>query len=386
MRVLHVFKTYFPDSFGGIEQVIRQIALAAQPLGVESRVFTLSRAAKSPRIVRDTGITVVQAPAHLDLASTPMSLSALNLFRENARWADVIHYHFPWPFADLLHLFGNEHKPSIVTYHSDIVRQRVLLEFYRPLMRRFIGSMDAVVATSPNYLESSETLQMFRKKVEVIPIGLDELSYPRPSPERVAYWQNKVGEDFFLFVGVIRYYKGLHILLEASVGAPFQVVIVGSGPLEVGLREKAEQLKLKNVHFLGAVSEEDKMALMGLCRAVAFPSHLRSEAYGVTLLEGAMKGKPLISSEIGTGSSYINRDGDTGIVVPPADPREFRLAMDRIHEDSDLAMSLGRNARARFDAVFTANSMALSYFRLYSRVQNRQTARADMKCETNRHG
>ncbi|MBP0633989.1 MULTISPECIES: glycosyltransferase family 4 protein [unclassified Cupriavidus] len=368
MRVLHVFKTYYPDSFGGVEQVIRQIILSARPLGVEGRVFTLSKSTRQVRRVRDGEIEVIQAPTNLDVASTPFSLSALKPFKDASKWADVIHYHFPWPFGDMLHLLGRPRRPSLLTYHSDIVRQRTLLHFYRPLMRRFIGSMDAVVATSPNYVETSETLQEFRDKVSVVPIGLNEASYPTVKSERVAYWKDRVGNRFFLFVGVIRYYKGLHILLNAIQGAPFHVVIVGAGPIELQLRKQAESLGLDNVHFLGALPDEDKMALLSLCHAVVFPSHLRSEAYGVTLLEGAMNSKPLISSEIGTGSSFINIDGETGLVVPPGDPAAFRKAMERLYEDDALAAIMGAQARQRFESEFTAEKMAASYVELYRRI------------------
>jgi len=145
-------------------------------------------------------------------------------------------------------------------------------------------------------------------------------------------------------------------------------LIVGAGPVETDLKQQALQLGLTNVRFLGAVSDEDKVALLKLCRAVVFPSHLRSEAFGVTLLEGAMYGKPLISSEIGTGSSYVNIDGVTGMVVPPNDPAALRQAMQRIGADAQLAEEMGQRARARFDELFTAEQMARSYVDLYRQV------------------
>src|SRR4051812_23759578 len=129
---------------------------------------------------------------------------------------------------------------------------------------------------------------------------------------------------------MLRYYKGLHILLEAVQGTGYPVVIVGSGPVERELKEHAARLRLKHIHFPGVLSEEDKVALLRLCYAVAFPSHLRSEAFGISLLEGAMYGKPMISSEIGTGTSYVNEHRHTGLVVPPGDPVAFREAMRRL--------------------------------------------------------
>jgi rhamnosyl/mannosyltransferase len=371
MRVLHVFKTYYPDSFGGVEQVIRQLATATTPMGVSNRIFTLSWQAKAVPLLHDGPIAILRAQTHMEFASTPMSFSAFPMFRDAVRQADLIHYHYPWPFGDLLHLLAGRGKPAVLTYHSDVVRQRLLMPIYRPLMQRFFANLRAIVSTSPNYLQSSELLQDYRDKTMVIPIGLEEASYLRPLPERLRYWREEVGAEFFLFVGVLRYYKGLHILLDACAGSSRRIVIVGAGPVEADLKRQAMRLGLNNVRFLGAVSDEDKVALLALCRAVVFPSHLRSEAFGVTLLEGAMFGKPLISSEIGTGSSYVNIDGVTGLVVPPDNPPALRAALERLGGDDALALQMGACARKRFEELFTARKMAVSYAALYRRVLGR---------------
>jgi glycosyltransferase involved in cell wall biosynthesis len=373
MRVLHVFKIYYPDSFGGVEQVIRQLSAATSQLGLSNRVFTLSRQAEITPLLHDGATSVIRGKTQFEIASTPMSFSAISLFREEVKQADLIHYHYPWPFGDVLHLLAGQSKPAVVTYHSDVVRQRTLMHLYRPLLHRFFGDVRAVVPTSPNYLQSSPLLQEYRDKTTVIPIGLDEDSYPEPQAERSDYWKNELGENFFLFVGVLRYYKGLHILLDACVNSSSRVVIVGAGPVEADLKRQALRLGLNNVHFLGAVSDEDKVALLRLCRGVVFPSHLRSEAFGVTLLEGAMFGKPLISSEIGTGSSYVNVDGVTGMVVPPNDHVALRDAMQVIASDDQLAADMGRRARERFDTLFTAKQMGRAYADLYRQVLGEKT-------------
>jgi rhamnosyl/mannosyltransferase len=257
----------------------------------------------------------------------------------------------------------------VVTYHSDIVRQKTLMKVYTPLKRRFLKSVSAIVATSPNYLASSPVLTRYKDKTCVIPFGLDKAIYPHPRAEVKARWRERCGERFFLFVGVLRYYKGLHILLEAMAGTEYPVVIVGAGPIEQELKEHAQRLGLKHVMFVGALEEEDKVALLELCYALAFPSHLRSEAFGISLLEGAMYGKPMISSEIGTGTTYINIDGDTGLVVPPSDPLAFRAAMRTLWDNPDLAAGMGRRAEQRYWELFTAEKMAHSYLRLYRELK-----------------
>jgi len=349
---------------GGVEQVINQIARGANRLGVKTDVLSLTPD-RVPRTIEIDGYLAHRARLDFQVASTGFSLSAFLRFAQLAKQADVIHYHFPWPFMDVVHFATRIKKPTVVTYHSDIIRQKNLLKLYRPLMWKFLGSMDRIVATSPNYLATSDVLARYPEKTSVIPIGLDKATYPQPRAERLQFWQEKFGPKFFLFVGVIRYYKGLNILLEAAQGTDYPIVIVGSGPIEDELKAQAAQLGLRNIHFLGFLPDEDKVALLTLCYGVLFPSHLRSEAFGISLLEGAMYGKPMISSEIGTGTTFINIADETGLVVPPSDPAALRQAMRYLWEHPEQAAEMGRRAEERYWKYFTAEQMVGEYVKLY---------------------
>jgi rhamnosyl/mannosyltransferase len=364
MKILHVYRTYFPDSQGGLEEAIRQLCAATSDLGVENRIFTLSPQ-PHPVVLSRPEAEVHRFPRDFEIASCSCSLRCLAGFKQLVDWADIVHYQFPWPFADLLHFGAGVRKPTLITYQSDIVRQRCLLRLYQPLMHRFLASADAIVATSPQYAGSSPVLPLYRPKLQVIPIGLAQERYPVASSEQLAAVRRRYGSDYFLFVGVLRYYKGLHLLLEAARNAPFAVVIVGSGPMEGQLKQQAVSLGLTNVHFTGYVDDATKVALYGNARAIVFPSHRRSEAFGVTLVEGALFGKPLISAEIGSGTSYINQNLQTGLIVAPNDPAALRQAMLQLHQDPALARKFGDNAHQRYCQLFTAQQMAGSYHQLY---------------------
>lgn len=364
MKVLHFFKTYYPETMGGIEQVIFQLAEGGVQYGIESDVLYLSASGATRNNTLGHHRTHT-SKLDVHIASTGFSLSAFKDFSELAREADVINYHFPWPFMDLVHFASRVRKPTVVSYHSDIVKQKTLLKLYQPLMNSFLGSVDAIVASSPNYIASSPVLQKFREKVTTIPIGLERKTYPTVPCERLAHWKGLLGERFFLFVGALRYYKGLEFLLEAAVKAPFPIVIMGLGPMELELKTKAKQLDLHNVHFLGGLPDLDKAALMTLCSALVFPSHLRSEAFGISLLEAAMYGKPLISCEIGTGTTYINIAGETGIVVAPCNASELAEAMIYLWDHPEESVAMGQRALVRFERVFTADSMVRAYTDLY---------------------
>lgn len=367
MRVLHFYKTSMPDTMGGVEQVINQIARGSIKLGVKTDVLSLTPH-NVDRTTEIDGYHVHRARMSFQLASTGFSLSAIWRFSQLATKSDIIHFHFPWPFMDMVHFATRANKPTVVTYHSDIIRQANLLKIYRPLQNQFLSSVNRIVATSPNYFATSEVLTKFSDKVVVIPIGLDKNTYPIPDLDRLEYWRNRVGPKFFLFVGLLRYYKGLHILMEAAQGTNFPIVIVGAGPIERELKAQAKRLDLYNVHFMGQLPDVDKVALLMLSYCVLFPSHLRSEAFGVSLLEGAMYGKPMISSEIGTGTTYINIDNDTGLVVPHSDPLALRNAMDYVWKHPKMATEMGRRADDRYRRLFTADQMARSYADLYTEL------------------
>ena len=364
MKVLQFYRTYFPATQGGAEEAIRQICVATQKHGVQHCVLTLAPVSKTEVLSRPEA-DVIRVPLQWEPASCSMGIDALRAYREQAEWADVIHIHYPWPFADLVHLVSGVSKPVVVTYHSDILRQRWLQVLYSPLRHWFLSRAQRLVATSPHYQDSSPILKRFREKSEVIPLGLSLETYTKATDATLRNVLAQYGEGFFLFVGVLRYYKGLHILLEAAVQSGLPVVIAGSGPEELRLKRQARELGVTNVHFAGFVSNDVKAALYTLCRAVVFPSFMRSEAFGVTLLEGQWYSKPLISCEIGTGTSYVNKHGETGLVVPPGDAKAFAGAMTILYQEPDNARRYGEAGRRRLESVFSGEKVGADYVRVY---------------------
>ena len=364
IRVLQIYKTYKTETVGGVEAVMHQLGSHAVRHGITPKVFTLS-AQSEPTVITDGDVEVSRYPIDLDVASTPFSRKALQAFRSAAAEVDILHYHFPWPFGDVMHLLRRPKKPVVVTYHSDIVKQKHLMKLYAPLMHWFLRRANVIVATSPNYIASSPVLQRYRAKTVAIPIGIAD-TRATPDPEVLEGLKTRIGHrKFFAFVGVLRYYKGLHFLLEANVGADFPIVIAGAGPKEAELKAQAAALGLKNVVFLGAVSDAEKNALLALCYAFVFPSHLRSEAFGISLLEAAMHGKPMLSMEIGSGMSYINQDSETGLTLPAENTVALRAAMQRLWDNPEVADRMGTAARKRYEMLFTVETMAKSYADIY---------------------
>jgi rhamnosyl/mannosyltransferase len=362
LKVLHFYKTYdISEEYGGVQRFINQLVEGGLSHGVKADILALS--SNKSELIELDGYKIHKIKRLFKFASTDISLRVFGVFKRLANNADIIHYHFPYPLADIAHLISKHNKPSLVSYHSDIIAQKNLFKIYKPLMNRFFNSISAIVYASPNYFITSPILKNFSDKAFCIPYGLSN-SY-NLNPLLLKYWKTRLPDRFFLFVGTLRYYKGLDFLLTAAKNIPCPIVLVGQGPLESHLRSRITSEKLTNIHFLGSLGDQDKYILLNLCYGFIFPSHLRSEAFGISLLEAARQGRPLICCDIGTGTTFINLHEVTGIVVPPEDPIALQNAMLKLWNDSDLAHKLGFRAQQRFNNIFTVDKMVDSYLKLY---------------------
>lgn len=368
MRVLSVYKTYFPDPPGGLQEAIRQICLATTREGIENTIFTLTPTL-NPKCIEFPEARVVRekswwAPASCDLSG----LASVKTYTQLARQADLIHFFYPWPFADALNLLVRSKKPKVLTYISDIVQQKFLNRAYAPLMWHTLHQMDVIVANCEAYARTSPILShpSIRNKVKIIPLGMDDASdLTKPTSHGLEKFGLSREQPYFLFIGVHRYYKGLHTLIEASLACDAKIVIAGTGPKTPELIAQAKRLGAHHVEFIGQVSDADKMALIAGCRALVLPSHLRSEAYGMVLVEASMLGKPMITCEIGTGTSFVNLNGTTGIVIEPESPSALAAAMKALTEDHQLAIKLGAQAKARYAQLFSGPVLGQAYSELY---------------------
>lgn len=363
MKVLHVFKTATPFTQGGLEESIRQICLGTAPAGARCDVLCVGPDRERRTVTADYA-RVTGYPATLRISTCPVPLRMHPALWRAFDTYDIVHLHGPWPFAEMAAwLRPGGRARRVLTYHADIVNRGILAHAYGPAIRAMLDGCDAVVATSEAYIDGSPVLARLQRRPHVIPLGIDPASYPAPEPARVAAWRERLGTPLFVFVGVLRYYKGLDVLAEASRHVPGTVAVVGDGPERRRLR--ARTAERPDFVLTGHVPDADKMALLHAARAVVLPSVQRAEAFGISLLEGAMAGRALISTALGTGTDIVNRHGETGLVVPPGDSHALAEAMTRLADAPETAARFGAAARARFDACYTGAAMGAAYARLY---------------------
>ncbi|MGH2347461.1 MAG: glycosyltransferase, partial [Chloroflexota bacterium] len=306
------------------------------------------------------GVPVVRTGRIATPASTPLS-PRLPLELKRLR-PDLVHLHFPYPVGEVAALLAVPQVPTIITYQSDIVRQRALLVLYGPLLRRVLSRASAIIATSEAYLEGSPWLAANRDRCVIIPLGIDVTPFLGVTPR---------GDGrTILFVGRFRYYKGLHYLIDAMTEVQdARLLLVGSGGQERELRAQVERLRIGDrVEFLGNVSDADLPAVYGRADLFVLPACERSEAFGLVLVEAAASGLPLISTELGTGTSYVNLHKETGLVVPPRDAPALTGAIRDLLADPETRHRYGAAARARAISHFAIERVVEQVAALYRRV------------------
>ena len=366
MRVLHVGK-FYPPVRGGMERVLQLLAE-----GERGRVDTRVLAANScPRTVEEIyrGVAVTRV-ARFGAVGTVALAPAFPLRLAESR-ADVIVIHEPNPLALLSYWLTRPAGRLVVWFHSQVIPHRWFYPLYGPLLRWGLRRADAIVASSPTLIEHARELQPHRDKCVAVPFGIDPEVFASTPALRTAarHLRAKYGTPLLLFVGRLVPYKGVDVLLRALCGLDASAVIVGSGPLEMGLRRLADSLAISSqVHFVGEIPDDDLRALYHACDAFVLPSVTPNEAFGMVQLEAMACGKPVVSTDLPTGVPWVNRDGETGLVVPPGDARALRIAIARVLEDPVLREKLGRQGRRRLQAEFTVERMVERVGGVYARL------------------
>lgn len=365
MKILHIYKDYYPV-LGGIENHVRIVAEEQARLGHDVTVLVTNRGLRG-EVSESAAPRVIKAGRLATIASAPISLS-LPLWMRRLP-CDVAHLHFPYPIGEMAYLLAGRARRLVVTYHSDIVRQKWLLRFYAPLLRRLLQRADRILPTNQRYLETSDFLASVRDKCTVVPLGINLKRFEQADRARAQEIRRQFGPDTLIFVGRLRYYKGLEYLIRAMSQVPARLLVIGTGPMEKQWRALAADLRLASkVTFLGDVDDASLPAYYAAGALFVLPSSQRSEAFGVSMLEGMACGLPAISTELGTGTSFVNLHEQTGLVVPPGDPAALAQAINRLLADTELRQRLGKAAHARAWGEFSHVAMVERIVQVYHDV------------------
>lgn len=355
MRILHVYKDYAPV-VGGIENHIRALAEAQARRGHAVTVLVTARGRRT-ELLDLNGVRVIKAGRLTTVASTPLSPSLVRLL--GGQRPEITHLQAPYPVGELAQGLAGAGRPYVVSIQADVTRlaQRLVMAAYGPFYRRLLAGAARVLVSTPNFARTSPYLRgLAPDQLALVPLGVDLTRFTPAEAAELPPARPLTG----LFVGQLRHYKGVDDLLRAwpqVAGAP-RLLIAGHGPQRAAWERLTADLGLAGrVRFLGNVADE---ALPDLYRAAdlfVLPSTSRAESFGLVLVEAMASGLPCVTTEIGTGTSFVVRAGETGLVVPPRDPAALAQALSRLAGDAALRARYGRAGRARALAEFTVDRM-----------------------------
>ena len=369
MKILQVNKLYYPH-IGGIETVVQNIAEGLNDR-TEMEVLVCQPKGKAiSEVVNDVFVT--RSGSMGTLFSMPISLSFISDFKQKAKQSDIVHVHMPFPLADLACIMSEYKGKVVVSWHSDVVKQKKLMFFYRPIMERFLRRADRIIVATKGHIDGSQYLKPYRNKCRRIPYGLDIEEYeaidgfkPVLSDLLVSKQNKKV-----LFTGRLVYYKGVEVLINAFekvIGC--ELFIVGTGKLESELKAKVNELGLNHkVHFMGNLSFDELKYTFADCDIFVLPSVANSEAFGIVQMEAMVYGKPVINTDLPTGVPHVSLDGKTGITVPPNDALALAGAIQKLADDDDLRQEYGQNAYLRTRENFSLQKMLDDIYVLYEEL------------------
>ncbi|OGD94589.1 hypothetical protein A3A48_00265 [Candidatus Curtissbacteria bacterium RIFCSPLOWO2_01_FULL_37_9] len=367
MKVLHIGKFYYPFK-GGIETFLRQLSASLKEK-VDIDILVANTNFTTITEVID-GIRVTRAASAGVFLSTPLCPSFFKFIRSSD--ADIIHIHSPNPMAEMAYLLSGDGKRSVVSYHSDILRQKITGTLYTPFQKRLLSRVNRIVVATPNHIQYSPILEAFREKSVVIPYGIDLNRFDVTDNIREKVSEIKSiygGRHIILFVGRLIYYKGVEYLIQAMHDVEAVLLIVGSGNEEAKLKNLAYNLGIsEKCIFLGDVTDENLVSLYHACDIMVLPSIERSEAFGIVQIEAFACGKPVISTNLKTGVPYVNQNGKTGLVVEPRSHRTISSAIQILLSNEDMRDEMGRRGRLRAEEEFSINKMGERYLNLYNEV------------------
>jgi len=372
MRIVQTNKAYFPK-VGGIETTITTLSEGfANYFNEDVKVLTCSEVNRIQTLDSVINrVNVKYLPTYGFFTSLPISPG---YFKEIRKYSgDILHVHEPFPLADISMIMFPKIRENfsriVVSWHSDIVRQKWVLSFYKKFILKFLGVADKIIVSNPNMIKNSDFLPFFKDKIEVIPIGvnLDWVDSCQESNILADEIRSSNKGPMILSVGRLVYYKGYEYLIDAIKLVPnASLVIIGSGPLRNKLIDRINKLSLASrIKIIPEVDEKTLHSYYKACDIFVLPSVEKSETYGIVQIEAMACGKPVICTEVGTGTSFLNQHENTGFVVPPRDTKLLADAIDKLITNQELRLKLGMYAKERALREFTDKKMVEETYKVY---------------------
>ena len=373
MKVLQLGKFY--PAIGGLEKVMYDITMGLSEKKERCDILcTVLEKHDRGDIRLNEYADVLRVPFIRKVAATMIAPAMIFRLRKIRKKYDLIHIHHPDPMACLALFLSGYKGPVVVHWHSDILKQKQLLKLYRPLQNWLLRRAEVMIGTPPPYGRESPFLQKVQDKTVVIPIGIDEV---KPVEEQVARIKEKyAGKKIIFALGRLVAYKGFEYLIKAArqLGNDCVVLIGGKGVLQESLQALIEEQGVADkVKLIGFVSNEELPGYFGACDLFCLSSIWKTEAFAIVQVEAMSCGKPVVATKIsGSGVSWVNSEGMSGVNVEPADADALADAIKAVLNDTHCYAQLAAGARLHYETMFTRELMVERCMELYRSILNKE--------------
>lgn len=368
MKILQLGKFY--PVRGGVEKVMYDLTRGLSERGVRCDMMCAASEGRTRVQKVNDNSDLILCRTLRKVAATMVAPSMIFELRKRCGSYDIVHVHHPDPMAALaLWLSGYKGK-VVLHWHSDILKQKFLLRFFKPLQDWLIRRADLIIGTTLYYLEHSPWLNEAREKFVPLHIGIDPVLPDAAGVEEVR--KKYPGKKIVFSLGRLVEYKGFSYLVDAAEFLPddYVILIGGSGPLEGELRSRIGSKGLgEKVRLLGHIPDESLPAYYGACTLFVLSSVQKTEAFGIVQIEAMSCGKPVVATRIpGSGVSKVNADGVSGINVEPNDAEGLAAAIKAVSEDREVYRKYSEGASGRFNSYFTRERMIADCLAIYERL------------------
>lgn len=371
LRVLQLGKFY--PIRGGVEKVMYELMLGLSERKIQCDMLcAATEDYPAGVIVLNPYAKVMVVPTLLKLSATMLAPGMITTLRKIAKYYDIVHIHHPDPMASLALFLSGFRGTVILHWHSDILKQKLLLKLYSPLQRWLIRRADKIVGTTPVYVEQSPFLKDVQHKIDYIPIGI--LPMQRNDMAVAGIRAQYPGKHIIFSLGRLVEYKGYEYLIRSAryLDDNYQLLIGGKGPLNKDLHLLINSLGLTDkVSLLGFLTDEETLAHFAAADVFCMSSIWKTEAFGIVQIEAMSLGIPVVSTSIeGSGVSWVNKHWESGLVVPSQNEVALAGAIKEICDYPESKSQLVKGSLARFEQNFTRDKMIDKCLKVYHQLIN----------------
>ena len=359
MKILHLYKSFYPETKGGVPYIIQNI-IEIKEQGITNELLVTVKKVKNNKIEY-----IHQARSFGSVLSMPISPSYLIRAAKLMKNFELLIAHTPFPYANLILLFVKKEKKKVIFWHADIIKNKLIKFIIDKLVNFSLEKADAIIVGHEKIIETNKFLKKHIQKCYILPFPVDVEKYSTKNFEKQ--------ENFIISCGRLVKYKGFSSLIDAMKNVKAVLYIIGDGPEKNKLEAHIIKLKIEHkVKIIGNLSDDDKINYFQKASIFVFPSITEQEAYGIVQLEAMASGCAIINTNINTAVPHIARNQQEALTVEPNNPQQLENAINTLLQNKELQHRLAFAGYKRASNEFSKVNFEKNFIKIINMVMTKK--------------